>query len=193
MSKLKELFFPTPKNFREWLDKNHASETELWVCYYKKASKIESIDWPESVQQAICYGWIDGIRKSIDDKSYKIRFTPRRPDSIWSALNIKYVDALTKEGKMMPAGIEAYKKLKENKSAIYAYEQKETKLLKSYEDEIKNNAKAWKYFQSLPAGYKKNSIYYVMSAKQEKTQLRRLQTLINCSNEGLKIPHLRHK
>ncbi|MEZ5009200.1 MAG: YdeI/OmpD-associated family protein [Chitinophagales bacterium] len=190
---MKPMFFTKPAHFRQWLHENHNHATEVWVGYYKKSTKIECIDWPASVQEAVCYGWIDGIRKTIDDKSYKIRFTPRKPDSIWSALNIKYVAALTKEGKMMPAGIKAFKKRKDDKSSIYSHEQNEVKLNKRYEDQIKANKKAWIYFESLPPGYKKHTIYYVMSAKREATQLKRMQILIESAEQGLKIPHLRRK
>ena len=184
-------FFPTPEDFRKWLAENHDKATELWVGYYKKATKIPSIDWSQSVDQALCYGWIDGIRKSIDEKSYKIRFTPRRPKSIWSTVNIKKIAELTEKGLMMPAGIAIWEKRKEKKSEVYAYEQEKPDLSEEYKAKIKENEKAWTYFESLSPYYKKASVWYIMSAKREETRQKRLNLLIECSAEGLKIPHLR--
>ena len=184
-------FFKTPQAFREWLEKNHASETELWVGYYKKATKMESITWPQSVEQALCFGWIDGIRKRIDDKSYVIRFTPRRSGSIWSAVNIEMVERLKKEGLMQPAGLTAFDKKQVKKSKVYAYEQKNAKLKKEYLDKLKENLKAFDYFQQLSPYNKKTSIWYVMSAKRETTQIKRLNILIDSCKEGKLIPSLR--
>ena len=113
-------FFRTPAAFRKWLEKHHATHKELWVGFYKKGSGKPSITWPESVDEALCFGWIDGIRKSIDEVSYKIRFTPRKPTSVWSSINIKRIEVLTQEGRMHPAGHAAFQKKKENKSGIYS-------------------------------------------------------------------------
>ncbi len=187
-------FFPTPEDFRKWLAENHESETELWVGYYKKHTKLPSMNWSESVDQALCYGWIDGLRKSIDDKSYKIRFTPRRPTSIWSAVNVKKIEELTKAGLMMPAGIEAWNKRREHKTQIYSYEQvKASELYKAYEKKIKASPKAWEFFDALAPSYKKNTVFWVMSAKREETRLRRLQILVESAEQGLMVPHLRKK
>lgn len=187
------LFFSTPAEFYEWLNENHASVTELWVGYYKKATGIPSMTWPDSVDQALCFGWIDGIRKSIDDKSYKIRFTPRRPKSIWSAVNIKKVEALTKAGLMMPAGLAAYDKKTAELSKIYSYERANIQLAPAYLAELKANQQAWDFFEKLAPSYKKNSIFWVMRAKREETRLRRLAILIQSCDEGMKIPLLRSK
>lgn len=192
MAEISPLFFPRPEDFRQWLEENHRSEDELWVGYYKKHTGIASITWPESVDQALCFGWIDGLRKSVDDKSYKIRFTPRRPNSIWSAVNIARVKELTREGLMQPAGLEAYAKLKKNKAQIYSYEQKEkAKLPAEYEAMIRDNAKAWKFFNNLAPSYRKNTVYWIISAKREETRKKRMKILIESSEKGLKIPHLR--
>jgi uncharacterized protein YdeI (YjbR/CyaY-like superfamily) len=186
------LFFPTPADFRDWLDKNHQTETELWVGFYKKASKKQSITWPESVDQALCYGWIDGLRKSIDKESYKIRFTPRRPTSIWSDVNIGRIEFLTKEGLMKPAGIAAWEKRKDAKSGVYSYEQKgKIALAPEYEAQIRNNPKAWTFFQNLAPSYKKSTIRWIMSAKREETRQKRVEITIESSAEGLKIPLIR--
>ena len=188
------LYFPTPSDFREWLDKNHQSETELWVGYYKKATKKQSITWPESVDQALCYGWIDGLRKSIGGESYKIRFTPRKPTSIWSAVNINKIEILTNEGLMMPAGLAAWEKRSLKKSKIYAYEQeKPTKLSPEFEARIKAIPKAWEFFQNLAPSYKKQTIHWVMSAKREETREKRMGIMIQSSEEGLKIPQMRKR
>lgn len=184
-------FFKTQKDLRKWFEKNYKKTEEQWIGYYKKSTGKESITWPESVDEAICFGWIDGLRKSIDDESYMIRFTPRKPESNWSAVNIKKVEELTKLGLMKAEGIEAYKKRKDHKSKIYTYEQKEVKLDKKYEEIIKANKKAWEYFSTkLAPSYKKVSISWVMSAKREETKLNRLNILIASSAKGEKIPEL---
>jgi len=187
-------FFPTPADFRQWLEKHHKTEKELMVGFYKKASKIPSISWSESVDEAICFGWIDGVRRSIDDKSYMIRFTPRRPNSIWSAVNLKKIEELTKKGLMKPAGIAIFEKKKEGKSKVYAYEQKnKVKLDANYEATIKANPKAWAYFDALAPSYKKATIWWIMSAKREETRQKRLKVTIESAVAGLKIPHLRKR
>ncbi len=186
-------FFATQYDFRNWLKDNHDKAEAVWVGYYKKASGKPSMTWSESVDQAICYGWIDGIRKSIDDISYKIRFTPRKPGSVWSAVNIRKVEELTKNGLMQPAGIAAYDKRSVEKSKIYSYEQKNASLPEAYEAKIKANKNAWTFFRALAPSYKKASIWYVVSAKKEETRLRRLDILIESSENGEKIPPLRRK
>lgn len=184
-------FFPTPADFREWLDEHHEKEDVLWVGYYKKATGIASITWPESVDEALCYGWIDGLRKTVDEQRYKIRFTPRRPNSIWSAVNIGRVEALTQLGLMQPAGLAAYAKRKDKKSKVYSYEQEKVVLDPAYKAKIKENPKAWEYYKKLAPSYKKASIRWVMSAKREETRLKRLNILIESSEDQQKIPQLR--
>lgn len=186
------MFFPTGAEFYQWLATNHDKVDELWVGYYKKHTGIPSITWPESVDQALCFGWIDGIRKRIDEQSYKVRFTPRRPKSMWSAVNIKRVEELKTEGLMMPAGLAAYEKREEKKSKVYSYERKNAKLSDEYEAQIRANEKAWDYYeQRLAHSYKKASIHWIMSAKKEETRQRRLNILIQSCEEGQKIPPLR--
>lgn len=184
-------FFATPDKFRQWLEKNHSTEKELWVGFYKVNSGIPSITWSASVDEALCFGWIDGIRKSIDEKSYKIRFTPRNPKSIWSAVNIRKIAELTTLGKMTPPGLEAFKKMDGEKAKIYSFEQQNISLDKTFEQKIKANKTAWDFFHSLPPSVKKPTIWWVMSAKREDTKLKRLDTLIQCSEEGQRIPSLR--
>jgi uncharacterized protein YdeI (YjbR/CyaY-like superfamily) len=185
------LFFKTPSDLRKWLEKNYNKKTEQWIGFYKKSSGKESIDWSQSVDQALCFGWIDGIRKSIDDQSYKIRFTPRKPKSIWSAINIKKVEELTKNGKMYPAGLEAFAKMDEKKSKLYSFERSSVILNPKYEKLFKKNKKAWMFFNSSTPSYKKTVIHWVMSAKQEETRVKRLKILINDSEAGEKIAPLR--
>ena len=182
-------FFKTKNALRKWFEKNHNKLTEQWIGFYKTGTGKQSITWSESVDEALCFGWIDGIRKSINDESYMIRFTPRKPKSSWSAVNIKKIEELTKLGLMRPEGIVAYSKKKDDNSKIYAYEQNKLSLDKKYECIIKSNKKAWKYFdEQLAPSYKKVSIKWVMSAKQEATRLNRLKILIDSSAKGEKIP-----
>src|SRR5262245_13828747 len=121
-------FFATPLDFRKWLEKHHQSSRELWVGFYKKGSGKPSITWPESVDEALCFGWIDGLRKSVDEISYTIRFSPRKPKSIWSAINIKRAKELEGEGRMWPSGMKAFEARRENRSGIYSYEQRRAQL-----------------------------------------------------------------
>lgn len=177
-------FFPTQKQFREWLANNHDKETELYVGYYKVKSGFPSMTWSQSVDQALCFGWIDGIRKSIDKHSYQIRFTPRRKDSVWSPVNLEKIENLTKEGLMQPAGIKIFKSRAESKPFDYAFRRKVLKLPSAFENEFKKNLKAWEYFDSLAPSYKKLSIHWVISAVQEKTKIKRLKELIASSESG---------
>lgn len=181
----KPVFFASPSEFRAWLDEHSDGLQEVWVGYYKKGSGKPSITWPESVDEALCCGWIDGLRKGIDEESYMIRFTPRKPRSIWSAVNIERVKELTAAGRMQPAGIAAYEKRAEDKSGIYAYEQKEAvQLNESDEAQLRANEKAWAFYQSQPAGYRKLVAYWIASAKKEETKRKRLEELIRDSAEG---------
>lgn len=188
---MKPQFFPSQSDFRKWLEEHHDSADELWVGYYKKDSGIPSITWPQSVDEALCFGWIDGIRKSVDEKSYTIRFTPRRAKSIWSAINIKRVKELKKLGLMRPSGLAAFEKREEHRSEIYSFERKAVVLDKKYESLFKKNKKAWTVFSTMPPSYKKPAMWWVMSAKQEETRLKRLEQLIQDSASGLKIKQLR--
>ena len=181
---MKPTFFAKQSEFRKWLIKNHKTETEFIVGFYKVDSGKASMTWSQSVDEALCFGWIDGVRKSIDKDSYQIRFTQRKSTSIWSAVNIKKIEELTKLGLMQPAGIESFRNLKESKSKIYSYENEGEKFTIDYEKKFKVNKKAWSYFQLLAASYRKASINWVMSAKQEATQLKRLAELITESEAG---------
>jgi uncharacterized protein YdeI (YjbR/CyaY-like superfamily) len=184
-------FFATAADFRKWLEKNHDKAQELQVGFYKKASGKPSITWSEAVDQALCFGWIDGIRKSIDESSYMNRFTPRRPRSTWSAVNVEKVHDLTRRGLMHPAGLAAFEKRSDNKTAIYSFEQREAaRFDKELERRFRANERAWNWFQSQPAGYKKTVTYWVMSAKRQETRDRRLALLIDDSASGRRIAQL---
>jgi len=185
-------FFPTREAFRVWLEENHDRENVLWVGFYKKATGIPSITWPESVDEALCFGWIDGLRKSHDDVSYKIRFTPRKPTSNWSARNVARVEELIAEGRMRPPGLRAYEARLEHKTAVYSFEQREdARFDPEYEKRFKANKKAWKSFQEMPPGYIRTATFWVMSAKRQETKERRLLTLIEDSENGVRIGPLR--
>jgi len=175
---MKPIYFKDQSEFRKWLDQHHKTETEILVGFYKKGSGKQNMTWSQSVDQALCYGWIDGIRKSIDEQSYCIRFTPRRPTSIWSSVNIRKIDELTKQGLMQTGGIEAFKKRKEEKSEIYSFEDDAKKLTSDLEHKFKLNKKAWDFFTSQTPSYTKTVIHWIMSAKQESTQLARLEKVV---------------
>jgi uncharacterized protein YdeI (YjbR/CyaY-like superfamily) len=181
-------FFATPTEFEAWLADHHRSESDLWVGFYKKDSGRPSITWPEAVDEALCVGWIDGVRKRIDDVTYAIRFTPRKPRSIWSAVNLKRVAELSAQRRMRPAGIEAFGRRTAHRSVIYSYEQKQDAELDARaERAFRAKAKAWKFFQAQPPSYKKTCIWWVISAKREETRQRRLDTLIDASARGQTI------
>jgi uncharacterized protein YdeI (YjbR/CyaY-like superfamily) len=186
------IFFATQSAFRKWLQKNHEKAAELLVGFYKVSSGKQSITWSQSVDEALCFGWIDGVRKRIDEESYSIRFTPRKPKSIWSAINIKKVEELSKQGLMHPAGLTAFSKREENKSRIYSYEKEISTLPDDFLKKFKANPNAWKYFQSLAPSYQNSAIHWIVSARQEATKVKRLQELIRDSEAGQKIKRLRY-
>lgn len=183
------IYFKTPEAFSDWLAIHGDDEKEIWVGFYKKKSQLNGITWSESVDSALCYGWIDGIRKTVDEDRYKIRFTPRSINSVWSKVNVDKVKQLIEEGKMKTPGLLLFNK--RSNQVGYSSEDKNVKLLKVYEDLIKSNSKAWLFLQDLAPSYKRDSIYWVMSAKKKETQLRRLNILIESSAVGLKIPMFR--
>ncbi|HEX8539469.1 MAG TPA: YdeI/OmpD-associated family protein [Cystobacter sp.] len=178
-------FFATPADWRAWLEKHHDQQPELLVGFYKRDSGRPSITWPESVDQALCFGWIDGVRKRLDEHSYTIRFTPRKPRSIWSTVNIRRVRELIEQGLMRPAGLRAFEARTEERSEIYSYEQKQDAALpEAYDKQLKANEKAWTFFQSQAPWYQRTALHWITSAKKEETRLKRLATLIQDSAEG---------
>ena len=176
-----------------WLEENHATATELWVGFYKRDSGKPSITWPESVDQALCFGWIDGIRKRVDKITYKIRFTPRRRSSIWSAINIKRAEELARQKRMRPAGLKAFAARIENKSGIYSYEQRTTELAEPYATHLKKNKAAWNFFGMQPPSYRKMIGWWIISAKKEETRMARLAKLIRESAKRKRLLHSEHR
>lgn len=174
MSKL--LYFSNKQEFIDWLEKHHQTTNEIWVGFFKKKSKKVSLTWSESVDCALSFGWIDGIRKTVDEESYKIRFTPRKPNSVWSKVNVQKVEKLIELNQMRPEGLALYHQRKDQEG--YSAVSRNVELIKEYEDEIQNNLKAWEFFKQLSASYKRDSIWWIMSAKKEETRLRRLNRLI---------------
>lgn len=185
------IFFRTQEEFSLWLENHHNVTTELWVGFYKKSTDLTSITWSDSVDVALCFGWIDGIRKTIDSKSYKIRFTPRKPNSAWSAVNVNKAKSLIQLGTMRPEGAVLFNNRSDDLG--YSSEQRNVELAKGYENQIKANQTAWQFFTQLAPSYKRDSVWWVMSAKKKETQLKRLGILIESSESGLKIPMQRKK
>jgi uncharacterized protein YdeI (YjbR/CyaY-like superfamily) len=180
-------FFKTQGDFRKWLESHHEKDTEIIVGFYKVDSGKPSMNWSESVDQALCYGWIDGVRKSIDKESYSIRFTPRRNTGNWSAINIKKVENLTKAGLMKPAGLKAFGLRKENKSGVYSYENDTLFLDSGFEKQFRENKKAWDFFMKQAPSYKKAITRWIMSAMQEKTRQSRLEKTIKESEQQKRV------
>jgi uncharacterized protein YdeI (YjbR/CyaY-like superfamily) len=181
------VFFKNQGVFRKWLEVNHKRETELSVGFYKKGSGKHNMSWSDSVDEALCFGWIDSTRRSIDEESYSIRFTPRKKTSIWSAVNITKVKTLTKSGMMMPAGVEAFKHRKEEKSKVYSFESDTKKLNPVLEKKFKVNKTARDFFLKQAPSYQKMIVHWIMSAKRNETRIARLDKLIKHSEEGKRV------
>jgi len=191
MPEPKPTFFPTPADFRAWLEAHHETAEQLWVGYYKKATKRQSVTWEDTVDEALCFGWIDGIRKSRGDESFMIRFTPRTSKSVWSQRNIDLVARLTAEGRMQAKGLAAFAFKDAHPDSGYATAKRDVALTDAMLTQFKATAGAWEFFQEQPPGYRKHATYWVTSAKREETRQRRLATLIDDSRNGLRIKHLR--
>jgi uncharacterized protein YdeI (YjbR/CyaY-like superfamily) len=182
------IFFTSSAEFVAWLEEHHERERELWVGFHKKGTGRPSMTWPEVVDVALCFGWIDGIRKSIDAERYKNRVTPRRTGSNWSAINIRRILDLQEQGLVRPAGKAAFEAAIEAKKAVYAYEQRENaELGEEFEAEFRANMPAWDYFQARAPWYRNAAIWWVISAKKDETRRKRLATLIADSAAGLPI------
>ncbi|MBI5475993.1 MAG: YdeI/OmpD-associated family protein [Ignavibacteriales bacterium] len=181
------IFFSSQSKFRKWLNKNHKNETELLVGYYKVGSGKPSMTWSQSVDEALCFGWIDGIRRSIDKESYCIRFTPRKLSSNWSVVNINKVKTLIKQRLMRQAGLEVFNNRKKDKSKTYSFENAAKKFTENFETKFKSNKQAWDFFIAQPPSYKKMVIHWIMSAKQESAQLSRLEKTITESKRQKRL------
>jgi uncharacterized protein YdeI (YjbR/CyaY-like superfamily) len=186
---VKPRFFPIPANFRAWLETHHADTPELWVGFYKRDSGKPSITWQESVDEALCFGWIDGLRKSLGDDGYMIRFTPRKPGSNWSAVNLKRAAGLVAAGRMSPAGLKEFHQRK--KSRVYSYEQRKAANLEpAHQRQFRASQQAWAFFRSRPPWYQRLATYWVVTAKRPETRLKRLATLIDFSARSQTIRQL---
>jgi uncharacterized protein YdeI (YjbR/CyaY-like superfamily) len=184
----KPIFFATPAAFRAWLRKNHRTADEILVGFYKKGSGKPSITWPEAVDEALCFGWIDSVRRSLNEEAYTNRFTPRRPRSNWSAVNVKRVKELIELGRMTPAGLAAFEVRQDDRTAIYSYEQRTSATFDAdQEKEFRRNAKAWAFFQKQAPWYRRAATHWVVSAKREETRRKRLSTLIGDSAGGPRV------
>jgi uncharacterized protein YdeI (YjbR/CyaY-like superfamily) len=181
-------YFPTQAKFRAWLAKNHTTATEIGVVLYRKASGKPTMTWSEAVDQALCFGWIDGIARRLDETSRVQRFTPRKPKSNWSAINIAKVKQLKARGQMMPAGLAAFARRDEARSAVYSYENRHLAALDPERDAaFRANAEAWEFFTKQPPSYRQTSIYWVMNAKRDETRTKRLEQLIEASAHARRI------
>jgi uncharacterized protein YdeI (YjbR/CyaY-like superfamily) len=190
MSEPKPIFFSSPQEFYDWLEEHHETEMEVYVGFHKTHTGKRAMTWSESVDQALCFGWIDGRANSIDEDRYMQRFTPRRPGSNWSKINVEKVAKLTEAGLMRPAGQVAFEKRTDEKTGVYSFE-RDTELAPEYEARLRANKAAAEYFDSRPPWYRRTAIHLVMSAKREETRLRRLERLIEDSAAGLDIKELR--
>ena len=169
------------------IERNHDGATELLLGFHKKSSGKKSITYAEALDEALCFGWIDGVRKNLNETSYTIRFTPRKPTSIWSNINVNHVERLQKEGRMHRAGLEAYERRNPERTGIYSFENRPRELAPEYEKLFRQNKAAWKFFQEQPPGYKRLMVFRTMSAKKEETRLRRLKQLIESSEKGVRM------
>ena len=184
-------FFKSSEELRSWFEKNHDKKKEQFIGFYKKDFGKPGITYHEALDQALAFGWIDGVRKSIDAKSYMIRFTPRKPKSYWSVVNTKHVQRLKKSGLMHESGLRVFESRDKEKTVKYSFERDNVKLDPGYEKQFKANKKAWDFFQSMPPSYKKPVLWWIMSAKQEETRLKRVAELIKHSENEERIPPLR--
>jgi len=184
-------FFTRPAQWRAWLAKHHAKETFVWVGFWRVSTGKPSLTWPQSVDEALCHGWIDGLRKGIDPERYMIRFSPRKPDSIWSRVNMNRYAELEKAGLVTPTGRAAWGKRSEERSAIYTFERGHVPLDRARERALRANAKASAFLEAQTPGYRKQCGSWVMAAKREETRANRFRTLMDCCERGIAIPPLK--
>jgi len=184
---MKPTFFKSASAFRAWLETHHAASRELWVGFYKKASGKKGLTYPEAVDAALCFGWIDGVKKRVDEDSYMHRFSPRTTGSIWSTINTRRAQELIALGLMAPPGLDVFERRDRAKTKLYSYENRPAAFDAALERTFRANAAAWTFFRAQPPGYQKLAIFYVMSAKKDEARLRRLAALITSSAEGVRI------
>lgn len=180
-------FFRSGAEFRRWLEKNHDNASEIWIGFNRKDSGKGGITYTEAVDEALCFGWIDGIRKKLDETSFTNRFTPRKPRSIWSNVNVAHVERLTREGRMKPSGIAAFSAKDEARSGVYSFERETADLEPQMKREFRRNTRAWKFFGAQPAYYRRLASHWVISAKRDETRQKRLAELISVSAAGRRL------
>ena len=191
---MKPRYFRSPTEFRAWLREHHGTETELWVGFHKKGSGRPSITWSEAVDEALCYGWVDSVRKSVDAQRFTNRFTPRKPNSNWSEVNIRRVEQLIRQRRMRAPGLKVFEARQPRKAGTYSYEQRyDVKLTPAFERTFRASKEAWAWFRGQPPGYRSTALYWVMTAKKPETRERRLSTLIEDSAAGRRVPPLRRR
>jgi uncharacterized protein YdeI (YjbR/CyaY-like superfamily) len=184
----KARFFRSPAQFRAWLERHHDAARELLVGYYKAGTGKPSMSWPESVDEALCFGWIDGVRKRVDELRYTIRFTPRKNGSVWSSVNIKRARVLAEQGRMRAVGLRAFEARRENRSGVYSYERRPATLVEPYASMLARNAAARNFFEGQAPSYARTATWWVISARKEETRLKRARTLVDLSARGELIP-----
>jgi uncharacterized protein YdeI (YjbR/CyaY-like superfamily) len=189
-TEIKPVFFKSAAELRKWLKKNHNKVNEFWIGYYKKGASKKGVTYIETVEECLCFGWIDGLVRGMDEEKYCQRLTPRRPNSIWSAVNIKKMEALIDSGQAEESGIKVYKMRDKKRAGLYSFENKEHKLGAAFGKKFKANKKAWEYYSNMPPWYRRTSAFWVISAKKEETKLKRLEELIRDSEAGRKIKSL---
>jgi uncharacterized protein YdeI (YjbR/CyaY-like superfamily) len=188
---VKPIYFESPQQFRAWLEEHHATATEVYVGQWRKKTGKPTLTWSEAVDEALCFGWIDGVRRSVDDERFAQRFTPRKPSSNWSAINVAKVEKLRAEGRMRAAGEAAFARRREDRTGVYSYEQRDTAALTPEEEaRFRANAGAWAYFEAAPPSYRRPALWWVVSAKRPETRARRLATLIEDSAAGQRLKQL---
>lgn len=188
MSEDEPIFFDSPAAFGTWLEEHHDTATEVWIGYYKKATGKQVMTWSQAVDEALCWGWIDGIAKRVDDESHKQRFTPRKPTSNWSAVNVAKVEQLRKQGRMRPPGEAAFARRRPERTGVYSFEQRgEAAFTPEQLAQFQANPEAWAYWEARPPGYRRTATWWVVSAKREETRQRRLATLIEDCAAGRPI------
>ncbi len=181
------MYFESPYDLRRWFEQHHDKIAELWIGFHKKKTKRASVTYQEALDQALCFGWIDGVRRTIDDNSYMIRFTPRKPESRWSIVNITRAHELSQQGLMHPIGLKGFEARDEEKAKQYSYEERSRGLDAAFEKRLKENEKAWAFFHAQPPSYRRVASWWIMSAKKEETRLKRLATLIEDSEQGRRV------
>jgi uncharacterized protein YdeI (YjbR/CyaY-like superfamily) len=187
------VYFSSPQEFRKWLAQNHATAKELFVGFCKKSSGKKGTTYSEALDEALCYGWIDGVRRSVDSESYTIRFTPRKPKSIWSLVNVRHVERLQKAGKMAEPGRKAFALREKQLTGIYSFEQKRPGLSAKFKKLFRGNAPAWKFFSNQAPWYQRTAGHWVVCAKQEETRMRRFAKLVEVSANARRLDQLTPK